>query len=339
MKKIGLYIFLFLTIASQLYAQSVGINTSTPDASAALEVTSTSQGMLVPRMTSTQRGSIASPANGLLVYQTDAPSGFYYYNGTTWTNMIGGGSGDNLGNHTATQSLNMGGNSITNAQNITATGTTSLGGNSYPSSTGTNNQVLTSNGAGMLSWSSKSASKVVLHVTQTEAQIVGSGVSVTNASGSLYLNNVIVSPPASIGTYQFYSFSGGSAVIAPCPSTDGVNTTCPWTMGNAFTCNQSGYYLISVNILTTQTGTNSSALAPIITVGTYSNPTKALYFGVAVSNVNAFHTYNKGRGHISQVVKLDAGDIVQILFNNISTSNTAIVNTSDGTCLTITKLE
>ena len=69
-------------------AQSVGINT-VPNASAALDVSSTTQGMLVPRMNASQRALIASPATGLMVYQTDAPAGFYFYNGTAWTSLNG----------------------------------------------------------------------------------------------------------------------------------------------------------------------------------------------------------------------------------------------------------
>ena len=63
----------------------VGIGTESPDASAVLEVQSSTKGMLVPRMTQAQRTAIASPATGLMVYQTDATNGFYFYNGTTWT--------------------------------------------------------------------------------------------------------------------------------------------------------------------------------------------------------------------------------------------------------------
>lgn len=67
---------------------NIGINTTSPDASAALDVTYTTgspKGMLIPRMTQAQRTpGIASPAAGLLVYQTDGVTGFYYYNGAAW---------------------------------------------------------------------------------------------------------------------------------------------------------------------------------------------------------------------------------------------------------------
>ncbi|MHC1774929.1 MAG: fibrobacter succinogenes major paralogous domain-containing protein [Lentimicrobium sp.] len=72
-------------VSTNLFAQ-VGINTdnSLPDPSAILDVKSSSQGMLVPRMTSSQRTGISPAATGLLVYQTDTPAGFWYYTGTGW---------------------------------------------------------------------------------------------------------------------------------------------------------------------------------------------------------------------------------------------------------------
>jgi hypothetical protein len=62
----------------------VAINTdgTPPDASAMLDVKSTDKGLLIPRVTTAQRNGIAKPATGLLVYQTDAPEGFYYNKGT-----------------------------------------------------------------------------------------------------------------------------------------------------------------------------------------------------------------------------------------------------------------
>ena len=64
-------------------AQGVGVGTTAPDASAALDIVSSSKGALLPRLTNAQRGAIASPARGLLIFQTDAPAGFYYNAGST----------------------------------------------------------------------------------------------------------------------------------------------------------------------------------------------------------------------------------------------------------------
>lgn len=62
---------------------SVGIGTTTPAASAKLDVSSTTQGLLLPRMTSTQRDAISSPAAGLLIYNTTTTK-LEIYNGS-WT--------------------------------------------------------------------------------------------------------------------------------------------------------------------------------------------------------------------------------------------------------------
>jgi len=73
----------FVLLTASTYAQ-VGIGTATPDASAALDITSTTGGLLPPRMTTTQRDAISPAATGLMIYQTDGTAGFYYYNGSSW---------------------------------------------------------------------------------------------------------------------------------------------------------------------------------------------------------------------------------------------------------------
>jgi hypothetical protein len=62
----------------------VGIGTTTPDASSALDITSTTKGLLIPRMKAAERDVISSAATGLMIYQTDGTPGFYYFNGTSW---------------------------------------------------------------------------------------------------------------------------------------------------------------------------------------------------------------------------------------------------------------
>ena len=73
-------------LTATTYAQ-VGIGTTTPDASSALDITSTTKGLLIPRMTAAQRDAISSPAIGLMIYQTDGTVGFYYYNGSSWAEV------------------------------------------------------------------------------------------------------------------------------------------------------------------------------------------------------------------------------------------------------------
>jgi len=80
---------LFLHISSVPAFSQIGIGTTTPAPSAALDVRSTgnNKGVLITRLTATQKDAIVNPAEGLLVYQTTAPTGFYYYNGTAWKLM------------------------------------------------------------------------------------------------------------------------------------------------------------------------------------------------------------------------------------------------------------
>lgn len=73
-------------LTATTYAQ-IGINNENPDASAALDITSTTGGLLVPRMTETQRDAISPAATGLMIYQTDGTAGFYYYNGSSWSEV------------------------------------------------------------------------------------------------------------------------------------------------------------------------------------------------------------------------------------------------------------
>jgi len=82
---IHLFIVALVLTATNTFAQ-VGIGTNSPAASAALEVTSSTnnKGILIPRITASQKDVISNPAEGLLIYQTSAPIGFYYYTGTAW---------------------------------------------------------------------------------------------------------------------------------------------------------------------------------------------------------------------------------------------------------------
>lgn len=99
MKKL---IFFFLIMATGAFAQT-GIGTSSPNASAKLDVSSTTQGFMPPRVALTASNvfspitGTAASAAGLIVYNTNtagtAPNnvspGYYFWNGSAWINMIG----------------------------------------------------------------------------------------------------------------------------------------------------------------------------------------------------------------------------------------------------------
>lgn len=78
---------------SSLKAQSVAINSdkSTADPSALLDIKSITKGLLIPRMTSTQRTGILSPVKGLMVYDITT-DGFWFYDGAAWIVLATGSS-------------------------------------------------------------------------------------------------------------------------------------------------------------------------------------------------------------------------------------------------------
>ena len=90
MKK-KLTVTLIFFISFSMYSQ-VGIGTETPNSSAILDISSLNKGLLIPRMTDSQKNAISSPAQGLLIFQTNGTVGFYSYDGTNWLHLIDGSS-------------------------------------------------------------------------------------------------------------------------------------------------------------------------------------------------------------------------------------------------------
>ncbi len=107
MKRIFLPFLLFFVIVYNAGYAQVAINTTGDDAksSAMLDVSSTTKGVLIPRMTATERDAIASPEQGLMVFVT-TDSAFYFYEGTSWQKVGNGSSGwMQRGNNIYTDSL------------------------------------------------------------------------------------------------------------------------------------------------------------------------------------------------------------------------------------------
>ena len=75
-----------LTWCQSTNAQRVGINTVTPDASAILDIHGTDGGLLIPRLSTTQRTDLNAPATGLLVYDTDEDA-IFQYTGSVWVEL------------------------------------------------------------------------------------------------------------------------------------------------------------------------------------------------------------------------------------------------------------
>ncbi len=102
----------FFAFSQNIVAQGVGINTNSPDPSAALDVTATNKGMLIPRMTTAQRTIIASPATGLLVFDNTTGS-FWFYTGAAWTELNSDSQNLSSSNTASTATVNISGGSAT----------------------------------------------------------------------------------------------------------------------------------------------------------------------------------------------------------------------------------
>lgn len=171
-----------IAIAFTGKAQSVAINSSgtTANASSILDVSSTSKGALLPRMTVAQRNAISSPATGLMIYQTDAGAGMYVYTGSEWKNMSP--IQDLIATRNSTAQTIA---TISNADVVfnNATLSPSLSGASYNTSTGeytvgvSGNYLIT---VSLASTSAAFASPMIL--VNSNVQAVGPGVSSTNLS-------------------------------------------------------------------------------------------------------------------------------------------------------------
>ena len=138
LKSIAIFGFIgSMTLPTNSFAQdNVGIGTTTPDASAILDMLSTNKGILVPRMNTAGMNAIVAPANSLLIYNTDSLCYcFYRVPTTSWISLCTGGSGGagSVGPTGATGAAGIAGaTGITGAIGATGIGTTGPTGDIGP---------------------------------------------------------------------------------------------------------------------------------------------------------------------------------------------------------------
>ncbi|MFZ1304685.1 MAG: hypothetical protein WAR80_02525 [Ferruginibacter sp.] len=234
------YVLIFIfTAFAETNAQSMAINTSgaTANASSILDISSTSKGVLVPRMTKAQKNAIATPAIGLLVYQAVPDSvGFHYYNGSQWVwlNPSGGAGNDwsvtgNTGTDTAVNFIGTTDNMplafrVNNEnsgkiEHTLATANTFLGNRSGRFNTGTGN---TAFGFRTLAAAGNGVSNTAIGTSALNANTSGGGnVAVGH---SALLNNTLGMLNIGIGNYALQSNIIGTENIALGLNTLGANT-------------------------------------------------------------------------------------------------------------------
>ncbi|MEY5049816.1 MAG: hypothetical protein RLZZ175_3175 [Bacteroidota bacterium] len=255
----------------------VGVGTTTPHASAVLDVTSTTQGFLPPRMTQAQRDAIASPAAGLIIWCTNcgASGELQIYNSTIWSNLSLGGSqvgtissitcGSATNNGTLVSGIvassvsseipYSGGNSGTHdGQTVTSTGVTgltaTLSGGVFASS---GNLTYTITGTPASSGTATFALNIggqSCNLTRT----VNAGLISTITCGSATNNGTLTSGTAASGVNSVVPYTGGNA-----GSHNGQTVTSTGITGLTATLSAGTFASGSGSVTYTITGTPSGA--------------------------------------------------------------------------------
>lgn len=299
-KSVTLFYFLLL-ISCSLFSQSVGVGTSTPNASAQLDVTATNKGMLVPRVTNTQMLAIASPANGLLVYNTDS-SAFAYRNATAWVFLKGNGTASNDWSTLGNAGTNAAANFIGTTDNadlifkrnnqragLIGINNTSFGYQALNSSTTGNNN--TANGAGALA-------------------VNGSGSFNTSNGAATLLANDTGSFNTANG-YQALRFNKGSFNTAV-----GMNALLLNNAGNnntatgvgALSSNTAGFSNVAIGINALNKNTSRSNLVAIGDSALYNNGAGAVNEFDATANtaVGSKALYSNNTGNQNTAVGFES---------------------------------
>ena len=304
-------LFLILSVMISIAASAqVGINTASPNSSAALDVTSTDKGLLIPRVAST--GDVTAPTAGMMVYQTGATAGFYFYDGQ-WTLV----KSDNLGNHTATTNLNMASQDIIAVDSI-GTSKAKIGPNTYPTTTGTNGQVLTTNGAGTLSWGSASGGDGAQLLVRASA----------NSAQTFVAASSFVLP-----------------AIATCMGNVTTNVGSAWNASTGiFTAPSAGLYMVSVHSINLA-GTSTVPVPSIDVDNNQALPVLDItggegdFFGDVTTQLTQVHPNPyKHRAKIQALIYLNAGQTFSLRMHSHLSTASATPSQDGTTNMTIVKL-
>jgi hypothetical protein len=189
-------IFIGLLFLSYMASAQTGIGTNTPNPSAKLEVSATDKGFLLPRMTAAQRAAIITPANGLLVYQTDATTGFYVNTGSaatpSWTrvNMDWTRTGNDIsyiGGNVSTNGNLTGGNTSGSSLAGFSANMNVQTGTLYELTKSDNGKIITLNNSGAITLTVPSLyagfNCMIIQLGTGQVSLSGSGTTITNRSG------------------------------------------------------------------------------------------------------------------------------------------------------------
>ena len=234
---------------------SAGIGTTTPNASSILDMVSKSKGMLVPRMTKTQRDAIATPATGLFIYQTNSTPGFYYYSGSVWAAVSTKGANISLSN-LGTTSINKSlipsitnatdlGNSALGWKDVYTTGSIYLDGTKFIDNSGTDNTFIGNTGNITNTGSSNTMAGKDAGASNTIGfcnSFFGKAAGVSNTEG--YYNSFFGQYAGASNTTGIYNTANGFDAL-------GYNITGYYNTASGFEAlyyNTAGYYNTAIGV-------------------------------------------------------------------------------------------
>lgn len=312
------FLFLF-TLISFSNAQGVGVNidNSNPDASAMLDVKSTTKGLLIPRMTAAQRTAITTPANGLLVYQTNGSIGFWYYAGV-WTYLDPVGEASTVSNGLTLTGLNI-----------------TLGGDLA------NNTTITQDNAEIFRINNNSTAGTIIDLQNTgdfrifdnnvnAFQVLDNGTIAVGTTSQFQINNLgNITRINNIAT-SFPSLQGTAGQVLTNDGAGGLTWTSPAAVGTTETASngltktgndiQLGGDLTATTIIT-QDNAEQFRIDNNGTFGTIIDLQNTGDFRVLDNGVSAFQVLDNGLvtiGTTNQLQVNNAGNITRI--NNVVTN-------------------
>ncbi|MFT3681955.1 MAG: hypothetical protein QM791_16900 [Ferruginibacter sp.] len=285
---------------------AASIGSASADASAVLDLVSTTQGLLIPRMTLTERNAIASPAAGLVIYNTTLNS-YDVYNGTYW-NSIGKGPGSVVNNVFGNNSLT----SITTGKLNVAIGDSTLSANT----TGNEN--------------------MAIGVNALKSNVAGSR-NVAIGSNVLRNNNSSVGENIGIGAYSLLNNTSGKQNIG-IGSGVLLNSTGDWDIAigtnalNKATSN-GGFPNIAIGTFALQNTTTGKANIGIGANALVSNTTgvynTALGYSSLYSNLNGYENVAIGMG--AAMLNTSGLQNVAVGVSALGTNQTGNYNVAIGT--------
>lgn len=327
--------FLVLFCSISLHAQ-VGIGIETPHASSILDVTSTSKGLLMPRMTTVQRDAIASPATGLFVFNTTT-NNLNMFNGVIWYEFTTTATQGLVATIDTAGATTSGTLTAGSAASSVSTSFNYTGGNGKPyptqsySSTGVTGLTATltagtmANGNGSLSYTitgtpsgSGTATFTITVGGQTSTfsvtvYAVGSIASLTNC-GSPTNNGTLTSGVAASSVSSVISYSGGNGGTHSGQTVTSTGVTgLTATLSSGIFTSSTGNLTYNITGTPSASGTASFAIniggrtcsitrEVALPVGTLASincpgtPSGTLTSGTAASSVSSVISYTGGNG-------------------------------------------